>query len=218
MESVLDLSLKDAALLAVNQKLILQNIGWDFYEQVLQQYQNSNQVHFAYDDGFLEVEVPLFEHESANRILQNLVTTICVEKEIDFINAGSATFRRQAKAKGVEPDTGFYIQNEAKIRGKLDIDLKSDPPPDLVIEVDITSPSLNKMPIYAALDVPEVWLYKGEKVEFYKLYGEFYQQTPNSTVFPMLSSEKATQFLQKGLSESSSKWFKEVREWTNKND
>jgi hypothetical protein len=68
------------------------------------------------------------------------------------------------------------------------------------------------------LGVPEVWLYKGEKIEFYKLYGEFYQETHNSTVFPMLSSKKASEFLRKGLAESSSKWFKQVREWTNKND
>ena len=218
METVLNPSLKEMAQAAINQKLILQGVGWDFYERVLEEFADSNAVHFAYDDGFLEVEVPLFEHESANAVLQNLVTTICVEKDIDFINAGSTTFRKRAKAKGVEPDTGFYIQKEAKIRGKLKIDLQTDPPPDLVIEVDITSPSLNKMLIYAALGVPEVWLYKGEKIEFYKLYGEFYQETHNSTVFPMLSSKKASEFLRKGLAESSSKWFKQVREWTNKND
>ncbi|HEX8287453.1 MAG TPA: Uma2 family endonuclease [Pyrinomonadaceae bacterium] len=92
----------------------------------------------------------------------------------------------------------------------------TDPPPDLVIEVDVTSPSLNKIPIYAALGIQEVWLYKGERVEFYKLYGEFYQLITNSLTFPMLDSQTATSFLQKGLTESSSKWFKEVRDWTNK--
>ena len=215
MESVIAPSLKEMAQAAINQKLILQGVSWDFYERILKEFADSNALHFAYDDGFLEVEVPLFEHESANRILQNLVTTICVEKEIEVINAGSTTFRKRAKAKGVEPDTCFYIQNEAKIRGKLDIDLAHDPPPDLVIEVDVTSPSLNKMPIYAALGVGEVWLYKGEKVEFYKLYGEFYQQISNSLTFPFLSSEKATEFLKKGLQDSFLKWNKEVRNWVN---
>ena len=218
MESVIAPSLKEMTQAAINQKLILQGVSWDFYERILEEFADSNALHFAYDDGFLEVEVPLFEHESANRILQNLVTTICVEKEIDVINAGSTTFRKRAKAKGVEPDTCFYIQNEVKIRGKMDIDLDQDPPPDLVIEIDVRSPSLNKMPIYAALGVSEVWLYKGDKIEFYKLYGEFYQETPDSLVFPMLSSKKATEFLQKGLTESSSKWFKDVREWIKKND
>jgi Uma2 family endonuclease len=215
MGSVLNPSLKEMAYAAINQKLILQGVGWDFYERILEEFSGSNALHFAYDDGFLEVEVPLFEHESANRILQNLVTAICVEKEIEVINAGSTTFRKRTKAKGVEPDTCFYIQNEAKIRGKSDIDLAHDPPPDLVIEVDVTSPSLNKMPIYAALGVSEVWLYKGEKVEFYKLYGEFYQQITNSQTFPFLTSEKATEFLRKGLQDSFLKWNKEVKNWVN---
>lgn len=213
MESVLDLSLKDAAMMSVNQKLILHSVGWDFYERVLQQYENSNEVHFAYDDGFLEVEVPLYEHESVNRFLQNLITTICAEKEIDFINAGSTTFRQQAKAKGVEPDTAFYIQNESRIRGLKNLDLNQDPPPDLVIEVDVTSPSLNKMPIYAALGVSEVWLYKGEKVVFFKLYGGVYQETANSLALPFLDSLTVNNFLEKGLTKSSTKWIREIREW-----
>ncbi|HEX8287452.1 MAG TPA: hypothetical protein VF556_05645 [Pyrinomonadaceae bacterium] len=116
MESVLNPSLKEMAQAAINQKLILKWVGWDFYERILEEFADSNALHFAYDDGFLEIEVPLYEHKSVNRILQNLVTTICVEKEIDFINAGSTTFRKRAKAKGVEPDTCFYIQNEPKIR------------------------------------------------------------------------------------------------------
>lgn len=213
MESVLNQSLKEMAQAAINQKLILQGVSWDFYERILSEFTDSNALHFAYDDGFLEVEVPLFEHESANRILQSLVTAICIEKEIDLINAGSTTFRKRTKAKGVEPDTCFYIQNVGKIRGKMDIDLQNDPPPDLVIEVDVTSPSLNKMTIYAALGVSEVWLYKGEEVEFHKLYGEFYQESSTSLVFSFLTSEKATEFLYLGLNESFIEWNKEVRNW-----
>ena len=201
---------------AINQKLILQGISWEFYEQILDEYKDSNGLHFAYDDGFLEVEVPLFEHERPTEILRDLVTTICLEKEIEFINAGSTTFRKRAKAKGCEPDTAFYIQNESGIRGLKTLDLRQDPPPDLVIEVDVTSPSLNKMPIYAALGVSEIWLYKGEKVVFYKLYGGVYQETSNSIALPFLDSKTVTEFLQKGLGGSSLKWFKEVREWINK--
>lgn len=208
-------SLTEMAQAAINQKLILQGVGWDFYERILEEFADSNALHFAYDDGFLEVEVPLAKHERPNRILQDLVSTICVEKEIDFINAGSTTFRERAKSKGVEPDTCFYIQNESKIRGKTDINLKNDPPPDLVIEVDVTSPSLNKMLIYAALGVSEVWLYKGKNVEFYKLYGGSYQEISNSVFFPRLSAEKATEFLQLGIKESTLKWIKKVRLWVN---
>ncbi len=218
MESVLDLSLKDAAMLAVNQKLILHSIGWDFYEQVLEQYQDSNEVHFAYDDGFLEVEVPLFEHERPGEILRDLIANICNEREIDYVSAGSTTFRQRAKAKGCEPDASFYIQNESRVRDLKSLNLTQDPPPDLVIEVDVTSPSLNKMPIYAALGVPEVWLYKGEKVVFFKLYGGVYQETSNSPAMPFLDNQTVNTFLEKGLSESSSKLIREIREWIKTND
>ncbi|MGI8642209.1 MAG: Uma2 family endonuclease [Pyrinomonadaceae bacterium] len=216
MESVLNLSLKEVAMSAINQKLILQGISWEFYEQILDEYKDSNALHFAYDDGFLEVEAPLAKHEIPIGILSDLVTTICVESDIDFRNVGSTTFRKRAKTKGCEPDTAFYIQNENQIRGLLEIDLSKNPPPDLVIEVDVTSPSLNKMPIYAALGVSEVWLYKGEKVVFYKLYGGVYQETSNSVALPFLNSKTVTEFLQKGLGGSSVKWFKEVRKWISK--
>lgn len=202
-------------MLQVNQRLILQNISWEFYERLLNEFKSSNALHFAYDNGILEIEAPLYKHERPTEILRDLVTNICIEKEIDLINAGKTTFRRTAKAKGVEPDSCFYIQNESKIRGLRDLDLSKDPPPDLVIEVDVTSPSLDKLPIYAGLGVPEVWLYKSEKVEFLTLVGEKYQKIENSTALPMLSSDEANEFLQKGLQESFTKWVKEIRNWAN---
>lgn len=213
MERISQMTLQEVASMQVNQRLILQGISWNFYEQLLDEFKDSNALHFAYNNGTLEVEVPLLKHERPTEVLRDLITQICVEKEIDFLNAGKTTFRRQVKAKGVEPDSCFYIQNEAKLRGKLDINLAHDPPPDLVIEVDVTSPSLDKLPIYAALGVPEVWLYKGEKVEFLKLVGAKYQKVKNSIALPFLSHEETTELLQKGLATSSLKWFKEVRKW-----
>ncbi len=174
MERV-EFSLEEIAHSAINQKLILQSISWDFYEQLLEEYKDSNALHFAFDNGVLEVEVPLGKHEVPISLLSGLVSTICLEKDINFKDFRSTTFRKRAKSKGVEPDSCFYIKNESKVRGLLDLDLSQDPPPDLVIEVDVTSPSLDKFPIYAVLGVSEIWLFKGEKVEFFKLVGEKYQ-------------------------------------------
>jgi Uma2 family endonuclease len=216
METVLNPSLKEMAQAAINQKLILQGVGWDFYERLLKEFTDSNGIHFAYDDGFLEIEVPLAKHEIPIRILSDLISTICVELDVDIRNVGSTTFRQRIKAKGCEPDTAFYIQNEGQIRGLDEFDLSINPPPDLVIEVDVTSPSLNKLPIYSALGVPEVWLYKGTKVIFYKLFGGVYDETQKSVALPMLDSKTATEFLQRGLTESYTKWIREIREWTNK--
>lgn len=215
MERISQMTLQEVASMQVNQRLILQGISWDFYERLLDEFKGSNALHFAYNNGILEVEVPLLKHERPTEILRDLITNICIEKEIDLLNAGKTTFRQRMKAKGVEPDSCFYIQNEARVRGLLDLDLNVNPPPDLVIEVDVTSPSLDKLPIYAALGVPEVWLYKGEKVEFLKLIGGKYREVKNSVALPMLSSEKATGFLQKGLQDSFLKWIKDVRNWAN---
>jgi hypothetical protein len=111
----------------------------------------------------LEIMVLSFRHETLNRTLVMLVETetLAEELDIDLINAGSTTCKRVDLARGFEPDTGFYSQRAGHIRSKDEIDLTVDPPPDLVIEIDITSPSLDKLPIYAAVGVPEVWLYQG---------------------------------------------------------
>lgn len=215
MESVLNPSLKELAARAINQKLIVQGVDWNFYEQILSEYNNSNALHFAYDDGILEVEVSLLKHERPNRVLQDLVTQICLESDLDFHNVGSTTFRQQTKTKGCEPDTAFYLANADIVRNLEAIDLSFDPPPDLVIEVDKTSPSLDKMPIYAALNVPEVWLYKSDKIEFFQLVGRSYRKVSESISFPILSSEKATEFLQKGLTAKPKDWFQEVKIWVN---
>lgn len=205
-------------MLGVNQRLILQSIDWDFYERVLKNYESSNELHFAYDDGTLEVEVPRYEHERPTQVLRDLISTICVEREIECLNAGSTTFRKRETLKGVEPDTCFYIQNEARIRGLSNIDLNRDPPPDLVIEVDISSPSLNKMPIYAALGVVEVWLYKGEQVIFHELFAAGYREVEKSVAFPFLNSETANAFLKDGLTARFLEWTKNVREWARRDD
>ena len=113
-------------------------------EQLLSDFQDSHAAHFTYDRGILEIMVLSFKHETVNRTLAQLVSVIAEEMQVDIINAGSTTFKRRDIAQGFEPDSCFYIQNEGRISGKAEIDLDVDPPPDLIIEIDITSPLLNK--------------------------------------------------------------------------
>ena len=159
------------------------------------------------------MEVPLPKHEVPSKLLSDLVTHICNEWAIDVRNFGSTTFRQRAKAKGCEPDGCFYIQHEPQMRRLLELDLRHDPPPDLVIEVDVTSPSLDKLPIYAALGVPEIWLYRGLGVTFHRLAGNAYEEITHSLALPALDSQTATDFLRQGLTESSSARFRSVRAW-----
>jgi len=133
----------------------LHGISWETYERLLAEHQESSGTHFTYDRGRLEIMVLSAKHEAAKHVLTLLVEILAEELNVDVYGLGSTTFRRADLERGFEPDACFYIQREALVRGKDEIDLTVDPPPDLVIEIDITSPSLNKFPLFAALGISE---------------------------------------------------------------
>lgn len=126
---------------------------------------------------------------------------------------GSNTFKREDLLKGFEPDSSFYIRNAENVRGKKRIDLAQDPPPDLIIEIDVTSPSLPRFPIFAAVGVPEVWHYKNERVAIFVLRGEGYEEPPYSLALPQVMSEVLTRFLKENEEVDSPEWTRRVREW-----
>jgi Uma2 family endonuclease len=195
------------------QQIILHGVSWETYEQLLSDFQDSHAAHFTYDRGVLEIMVLSFKHETVNRTLAHLVSVIAEELQIDTISAGSTTFKRQDLAKGFEPDSCFYIQNEGRISGKAEIDLDTDPPPDLIIEIDISSSSLNKFPVYAHIGVPEVWRYDGTRVVFFVLAGENYEAAEESRAFPVLTSAMATELLDASAEVKSTAWVHRVRQW-----
>ncbi len=195
------------------QQIILHGVSWETYEQLLSDFQDSHAAHFTYDRGVLEIMVLSFKHETVNRTLAHLVSVIAEELQIDTISAGSTTFKRQDLAKGFEPDSCFYIQNEGRISGKAEIDLDTDPPPDLIIEIDISSSSLNKFPVYAHIGVPEVWRYDGTRVVFFVLAGENYEAAEESRAFPVLTSAMATELLDASAEVKSTAWVHRVRKW-----
>jgi Uma2 family endonuclease len=153
------------------------------------------------------------KHEEPNRTLSLLVDLVAGELDIDVRRLGSTTFTRADLSKGFEPDSCFYVQNLERVRGKEEIDLTVDPPPDLVIEIDITSPSLNKFPIYAAVGVPEVWRYDGSRVQIFRLEGGQYGEVEQSSALPALSGAVATQFLKESQELKSTVWIRRVQEW-----
>jgi Uma2 family endonuclease len=146
------------------QRVVLHNIGWATYERLLADNENNSAPRLAYDRGELEIVSPSPEHEKFNRRIAQLVLAVAEELGIEAEDLGSATFRREDLERGFEPDSCLYIQNEEEVRGKDQIDPAVDPPPDLAIEIEITSPSYNKLPIYTQMGVPEVWRYDGERM------------------------------------------------------
>ncbi len=195
------------------QKVILHDVSWETYERLLADGADSSAPRFTYDRGELEIMSPSPEHEKLNRRIAQLVMAFAEETGVEAEDFGSTTFRREDLERGFEPDSCFYIQNEERVRGKDRIDLAVDPPPDLVIEVDITHPSLNKLSIYALIGVPEVWRYDGQRLTILKLSGDSYVEAANSTALARLTSVVLTDFVDKSKSMRHTAWLKEVREW-----
>ena len=197
----------------LEQKVILHGISWETYERLLADNEARRVPRLAYDRGVLEAMSPSVEHEALARNIAVVVTVVAEELEIDVVDAGSTTFKREDLERGFEPDGCFYIQHAGRIRGKRRIDLTTDPPPDLVIEVDITSPSLNKLPIYASIGVPEVWRHDGERLTILSHRGDRYVEVAVSGVLPPLDASVLTAFVAASRTQGRTVWMRAVREW-----
>src|SRR5256885_12262024 len=140
--------------------LILSNISWETYELLLQDVERQN-LRLTYDDGRLSIVSPLSKHENAKKLIAGMVEQLALELNIPMRRLGSTTWKRKDRRKGLEADECYYVQHELQVRGRHDIDLTRDPPPDLAIEVEITHHPLDRPSVYAALGVPEIWRYDG---------------------------------------------------------
>lgn len=194
-------------------RMVLYNVGWDTYERLLRDHADASAPRFTYDRGTLEIMSPLPEHERLNRAIQLLLPVVAEEAGIELYSLGSTTFNREDLQRGFEPDSCFYIQNALRVQGKDRIDLHTDPAPDLVVEIDITHPSIDKLPIYARIGVPEAWRYDGERMEMLALDGDRYVALPRSRALPSLTPEGLAALLpaSKGLGDIA--WIRQARAW-----
>lgn len=215
MEAVLDLpkikrSETSAVTADVVQQVILHNISWETYEKILAEHDEISNPHFAFCDGELEIMVLGYQHESLKTKLSELATEIARVLEIDYETASSTTFSREKKQKGFEGNASYYFKNSDIIRTKKVIDLNIDPPPELVIEIDITHGSLPKFSIFSALGIEEVWRFDGDDVVFYRLENEDYKQVAESVCLPRVKSETVTELLFAAEEMKRSEWLKLV--------
>ena len=154
-------------------------------------------------------------HENSNRFIESLIGAIADELNLNFKRFGSLTLKREKKLKGAEPDSCYYLQNEPLVRIKQEIDLDNDPPPDLVLEIDITSGSLDKRPIYAAIGVPELWRYNGNKLEVFVLQpsSQDYQQVNQSPAFSWMPLDIIPRFICQSLVDVETATLRAFRAW-----
>ncbi|MCT7961024.1 Uma2 family endonuclease [Laspinema sp. D1] len=194
-------------------RVLLQNITWETYERLLNEMGHQRNTRINYDQGLLEIMTPLLEHEQPNRLLSRVANAVAEELDIEILSAGSTTLKRPDLEKGSEPDSSFYIKNESLIRGKRTIDLKTDPPPDLVIEVDVTSSSIDREGIYAAMGVPEIWRCDRGEVKFLQLRSGNYVETEHSLAFPVLPVTEVAKFLEQSQTVGETTLLKAFRTW-----
>ncbi|WP_017655043.1 Uma2 family endonuclease [Fortiea contorta] len=193
-------------------RVMLHDVSWQEFEDILEELGDHRATRLAYSHGNLEIRMPLPKHELAKVIIGDLVKILLEELEIDCESFGSTTFKREDMTVGVEPDDSFYIQNQARMIGKERIDLKVDPPPDLVIEVDVTSKT--QVDAYEALGVPELWRYEDGKLQINLLINGKYIESEISPIFPDLSVVTAIpQFVQQSRNIGRSPTLRVFRLW-----
>ncbi len=196
----------------IEEHIILRGVSWRIYEQLMKEHESRSAPRFTFNQGCLEIYMPSQKHEEKAAFLKDIVRTVAEVQEIEARDIGSTTFKRDDLEKGVEPDGCFYLQNYDKVFGMQKIDLKVFPP-DLVIEVDIFSPSINRLPIYAEFKVPEIWRYKNDEVKIYLFAGEKYLESDESPALPKITGELLTRLLAESETMKRSAWLKNVRDW-----
>ena len=193
------------------QRVLLRGVSWETYSRLAAERQESSGTRLCYDLGTLEILSPSFKHENLKETITRVFQLIADEMTITFQGVGSTTFRREDLGKGFEPDACFYIRHAQDVRGKEEIDLNIDPPPDLVIEIDIAKSSLNKLALYAAAGVPEVWRYSGSLLKILHLKGQGYVEEAQSLSLPHITSTTLTDLVESSHETDRDVWIRLVR-------
>ncbi len=195
------------------QRVLLNNVSWGTYEALLADHLDRSVPHFAFDQGVLEIVSPSTPDEEDNRTLALLVEVVAEELGIDIRNVGSMTFKREDLQRGFEPDSSFYIKHEAQVSGRPQIDLAVDPPPDLVIEIEVSNPLLDKLSMYAEMGIPEVWRLGRDGLAILRLDGGSYVASTTSPALPLLTSDALSRFLAESRALKRTAWLRLVRGW-----
>jgi Uma2 family endonuclease len=196
-------------------RIVIPNVSWDAFEALAAS--DCAGIRFTYDRGILEIMSPSTEHEWYHRLLGRLVETMTLVLGIPIRSTGASTLKRQLKERGLEPDQSYYVAHEPQVRGKRDLDLTVDPPPDLAIEVDISRSSLDKLNIYSDLGVPELWLFDGDKLRVYQLQSDgSYTIQQKSSAFPFLDLTHIERFMECCDQTDETSWTRSFSDWVKK--
>ncbi|OUL35396.1 hypothetical protein BV372_11080 [Nostoc sp. T09] len=194
-------------------RVLLENISWQTFKTMLAEMGSERKNRLAYDNGTIEIMTPLMPHENSNRLIEGLVVVLCEELGLEIKRAGSLTLTRDDLERGGEPDSSYYIQNEFLVRGKENIDLSTDPPPDLVLEVEYSRPKIDKLQLYAAIGIPEFWRYNGSVLRIYKLESGQYLEVQVSPTFTPVAVREMPRFIQESKQNGEITTTRAFRTW-----
>ena len=175
-------------------RMVLENVAWDTYVALADQRRGSVP-RMTYDNGVLEMMSPKREHENIGCLIGRMIEIYSELRDIEIISVASVTVKRSDLSKAYEADESYYVTHAAELLGKKELDFEVDPPPDLVVEVEITTSAIKKMLLFAAMKVPEVWRHNGESLTMYRLDSEAYLPIDSSVELPGLTAERINQSL-----------------------
>jgi Uma2 family endonuclease len=199
--------------IAADERVVLPHVSWETYERLLTDDEGRRVPRMTYDRGVLELVTPSMPHDLDGAVITRIVDIVSAMLGIPVQSTPTTTFRRQDLERGFEADASFYVQNEAHIRGKRELDLTVDPPPDLVLEMEMSRSALNKLALFASMGIPEVWRCDGQRVAIFVLDQDRYRESPASLAIPALTSEVLTRFLRDSRTMLSPVWFQAVSDW-----
>lgn len=212
MSALAESYLEAIATLPANGTLVLRDVTWEDYENLLEEAGGASGLRISYNAGVIEVMTLSSEHEGLALFIQDLVRLISLRWRLKILCFGSATMKKP-REKGAEPDACFYVQSAALLGKKLKIDFSQDPPPDVVVEIDIHHDSLDKLPIYAALGVPEIWRHDGRRCDIRVLENGAYVVVETSRALPVLTGTILTDFLRRVPEEGQYETLLAAEEW-----
>ena len=194
--------------------LVFHDVTWSEYEHLTTDMGEAwPSMRVTYNKGRLQIVSASSKHEMIKTFVDNLVAAFCDEKAIVMENLGGTGFKRERAEHGVEPDVCFYVTNIAHVVGLDEMDPDVVPPPDVVVEIDITNSSTVKFEIYAAFAVPEIWRYFRQRLHMYRLAGKDYVEISSSIAFPGLTAEIVTRFIEQSRREGRTPTLAAFRQW-----
>ena len=199
--------------LPADSSLELRHVPWDEYEALLEAVGEAKHLSISYDDGNLQIRTLSSEHENYQSIIDHLLVIVSLRRRIRILCFASSTIKAEEKGKGFEPDLCYYVQTAAVIGNKKHLDFGSDPPPDIVVKVDISDDSRSKFPIFAKFEIPEVWRYDGTALTMYELEQGRYIEISASRSLPLLTAALLGEFLDRSKREDQYETMLAFDEW-----